>query len=223
MKGQTIVALQKETHAIVPISAVTLTGERCGCICHDCKTELEAVINTSRKKHFRHHSKKDCNPSPESELHLLAKKIILDHRKMNIPVLGWCEYTDPVCETFYNDLIPDATVQMNGQPLYIEVVVSNPISEGKYYKYKADNLRVLVIDLQAQDPLLSYEQLEKLILAETENKEMLGYFSGLSVMPKTDASGSDLFWALLGIGAAAIIHHQLTKKKPARRIYRRYY
>ena len=196
MKKRTIVGIRKETNEIVPIGSVADgdVGLRCHCICHDCKGMLEAVINTKRTKHFRHYTKKNCNPTPETELHSLAKNIILNHTEMDIPGKGVVHYSSPVCEIWHNDLIPDATIQINGEPLYIEIVVTNPINPEKYQRYKFENAPVLVIDLKEQDRNLDYDQLKKLVLQESNKRRMLVYhFSVPTIKPKKKNN----WWLLL--------------------------
>lgn len=175
MKGQIIVGVQRQTEEIIPIGMVRLTGLKCDCICYECKGALEAVLNTTRRKHFRHSNRGNCNPTPETELHLLAKKIILDHTRINIPNKGMTTYVDPVTEVWCKDVVPDATVIIGGLPFHIEIVVTNPINTEKYLKYKSDRSPVLIITLSEVDRELDYEALTELVLNDPANRYMLSY------------------------------------------------
>src|SRR5438067_1886234 len=104
MIGQPIVSIHKETNVITPISRVQETGLKCNCVCYECGNPLEAVLNTTYKKHFRHSNKSNCSPSPETQLHLLAKEIILNNNQIYIPEMGVVSYYNPVCEVRFSDL-----------------------------------------------------------------------------------------------------------------------
>lgn len=186
MRGQIIVGIQRQTEEIIPIGTVRLTGLKCDCICYECKGTLEAVLNTTRRKHFRHSNRANCNPTPETELHLLAKKIILDHNRINIADKGMVTYIDPVTEVWYNDVIPDATITIDGMPLYIEIVVTNPINSEKYLKYKSDLSPVLVITLSEVDRDLDYEALTELVLNDPANRYMLFYPDQMKMIKKVE-------------------------------------
>lgn len=220
MKGQVIVGVHRQTELIMPIDMVILTGLKCDCICFDCKGVLEAVLNTSRKKHFRHSNRGNCNPTPETELHLLAKKIILDHEQLFIPGKGMVVYTDPKTEVWCNNLVPDATVYVEGVPLYIEIVVTNPISTEKYLKYKADRSSVLVINLSKEDKELDYGALVELVIHQHTNRYMLSY-AERPVKKIEDDNFSWLPWGLLA-GLAIWLFKTSSTKKPRYRKYRKF-
>lgn len=215
MNVQPIVGIERDTSEIVPISKVTQTGLKCNCVCYNCSGRLEAVLNTVRRKHFRHSNKGNCNPMPETELHLLAKQIILDNNRIHVPYLGMLDYCDPVAEVGYNDLIPDATITIDGHPFYIEVVVTNPIDVLKFAKYKADHAKVMVIDLEEEDRDLEYEALADIVLKKSSNKYMLDYDEHPRIVPDSE-DGSGLGWILAGI-AAVLLLLNLGKKKPVKR------
>jgi len=177
MTRQTVVGINKDTHEIVPIGKVEHTGLKCNCVCYNCENVLEAVLNTPTptRPYFRHSNKSNCNPSPETELHLLAKTIILNNSRIYIPERGWTDYCNPVCEVRYNELIPDATIQIDGFSYYIEVVVTNGINKQKREQYQQNNSPVLVIDFKEEDRDLEYAVLEYLVLEEPSNRHVLAY------------------------------------------------
>lgn len=129
-------------------------------------------------------------------LHLLAKKIILDNKQIYVPDRGMVDYTDAVSEIWYDDLIPDATVIIDGLPFHIEIVVTNPISSAKYQKYKSDHIRVLIINLSKEDRDLDYSVLEQLVLYEPTNRYVLSY-AEYPIKKKQENSSLWLPWAIL--------------------------
>jgi len=215
MNAQPIVGIDIETGEIVPIFKVTHTGLKCNCVCYSCNGRLEAVLNTVRRKHFRHSNKGNCNPMPETELHLLAKQIILDNSSIYVPYRGMLDYTNPVAEVGYNDLIPDATITIDGQPFYIEVVVTSPNDVLKYAKYRGDRARVMVIDLEEENRDLEYEALTDIVLKNSSNKSILDYNDDYRVVPASQ-DGIGLGWVLAGV-AGVLLWLRFGKKKAIKR------
>ena len=215
MNAQPIVGIDRDTGEIVPILKAPYTGLKCNCNCFNCGGRLEAVLNTTRKKYFRHYNRPDCNPMPETELHLLAKQIILTNDQIYVPFRGIVDYVAPMAEVKINEQVPDATVTIDGLPLYIEVVVTHGIDHIKFYRYKADNARVLVINLEEEDRELDYESLKEIVLGDSPNKEMLDYGDkrNLNMGGPSAESDNGLVW-LIGIGAAvAFIRWKFFGKK----------
>ena len=219
MNVQPVVGIERGTGEIVPIFKVTQTGLKCNCVCYSCNGRLEAVLNTVRRKHFRHSNRENCNPMPETELHLLAKQIILGNDHIYVPYRGMLNYCDPVAEVGYNELIPDATITIDGQPFYIEVIVTNPIDVLKFAKYRTDLARVMVIDLEEEDRDLEYEVLVDIVLKSSSNKYMLDYGENHRILAGSEGS-SGLGWILAGI-AGFLLWLTFGKKKPVKRYQRK--
>ena len=109
------------------VGQATHTGLKCGCGCYYCDQPLEAVPNTCYTKHFRHSNKSNCNPTSESELHLSAQVIIEQNNSIFLPGKGTVSYSDTRVEVRGDDLVPDAIITVNGEQVYIEIVVTSPI------------------------------------------------------------------------------------------------
>ena len=172
MKGNPIAAILKDTNTLISIEQVTQTGLKCNCVCYDCREPLEAVLNTPYRKHFRHHNSSNCNPTPESWLHLMAKVILLQNNRIMIPGKGMVNYSNPVAEVHCNDVVPDATLTIDGKPLYVEIVVTNPLSAVKIEKYRMQNAWVLVIRLEE---MIDEETLKYLVLEDDDVRHLLTY------------------------------------------------
>ena len=170
-----IVGIHRETNSIVPITKVTEKRLNCNCNCYVCKNPLIAVLETEKRIHFKHHTKSNCRPSPETELHLLAKYFILNNNQIFLPGEGLISYSNPVAELRLDDLIPDAAIECNGRKIFIEIIVTNPIDHIKYLKYKDKNSTVLTIDLSEEDRDLDEDDLKCIVLEEEANKKLLLY------------------------------------------------
>jgi hypothetical protein len=198
MRGKPIVAVYKETGKLIPIDHVKDTGLKCGCICYDCDGVLEAVLNTERRKHFRHSNKTNCNPTPESQLHLLAKVIIGQNNRILLPVEGMVDYSDPVIEVRCGDMVPDAIIRVDGELVYVEIVVTNPIHPLKAEKYRLQQAKVLVIRLTEEDRDLDFETLKHVVLEDAGVRELLSYTNA------EQESNESSIWVASVIGVVGI-------------------
>ena len=61
-------------------------GKKCNCICPYCKRKLIANMGKVKRHYFSHYQL-ECDPykAYESALHLLAKEILLEHRRIRVP------------------------------------------------------------------------------------------------------------------------------------------
>ncbi|MGX8679621.1 MAG: competence protein CoiA family protein [Sphaerochaetaceae bacterium] len=62
-------------------------GLSCGCICPACHEKLIARKGKVRSYHFAHQSDSNCNAGYQTSLHLLAKEIISEDKKVFIPAV----------------------------------------------------------------------------------------------------------------------------------------
>jgi hypothetical protein len=197
--GRSVIGIHCKSFAIVPIGIVTDVGLKCNCICHDCKEPLEAVLNGPTRPYFRHSNRSNCNPTPESVLHLMAKRVFLENDRLLIPGLGSVNYTEPKCEVFYDRLKPDVILLIQGAPFFVEIVVTNAISVQKRDVYQATGARVLVIDLRDFDRETDFGELENLVLNEPLIRSMLTYQNAVKSDKGASGNGFMLFGALIGI------------------------
>ena len=67
-------------------------GLACNCLCPYCKTQLIAKKGDERVRHFAHYKVVDCNRGGETALHLMAKSIVEQTRKVYVPLVPKTEY-----------------------------------------------------------------------------------------------------------------------------------
>lgn len=67
-------------------------GLACNCLCPHCKTQLIAKKGSKNVKHFAHYKLADCNHGTETALHLMAKNILGQTRKIFVPYVPKTEY-----------------------------------------------------------------------------------------------------------------------------------
>lgn len=170
---------------IVHISEIpeSQRGLKCGCVCPVCNEPLQARIGTKRIKHFAHSS--NCPTAAETALHMMAKDIILNNRRIRLPHVEFAyeiikpskyfKYTHSEAEVAIKDIKPDVMISDGKNTLYIEIVVTHDVDDDKYEKIKALNISVLKIDLEeyyyTSLQEATYEHLEKQIIHQKNNKE----------------------------------------------------
>lgn len=62
-------------------------GLACNCICPECRQPLIAKKGSERIPHFAHSALGHCAGGAETALHLAAKQIVVDHRRLNLPAI----------------------------------------------------------------------------------------------------------------------------------------
>lgn len=142
-------------------------GAACGCICFGCKKQLIAKNGGDPSKvahHFAHRAEDlvfDCVSAGETALHIRAKEIIAQHRRVTLPagsIRGIdneqievspqrsVALTDVRLEAIAGELIPDVTATMpDGRRIFIEIANTHPCSPEKIMKLDAMGVDVLEI------------------------------------------------------------------------------
>jgi len=63
------------------------SGKACGCICPACEATLIANQGKQKRAYFSHFRTESCAGGYETAVHLMAKQVILDERRLRIPPL----------------------------------------------------------------------------------------------------------------------------------------
>lgn len=126
-------------------------GKNCGCICAECKGELEAKNNgKKRAHHFAHADGSNNIACSQTALHLLAKKIIAEEKLVSALNNGQLEFVKvPYVEEEKDlgDIRPDLYAEYNGKPIAIEIFVTHAVGDEKYEKIQSKGLTTFEIDL----------------------------------------------------------------------------
>lgn len=167
-------------------------GLACNSFCKKCKGVLIAKKGKVNVHHFAHYKVDDCGWTGESEIHLMAKKIIANSAHIKLPKLYWSRNPDVEIfkddttikidsvklETKLDDIIPDILIQSGRKKLLIEIVVSNGISKEKLKKIRKIGIATLKIDarkivnklFKKGDYFLRDTSFENFLINETEFK-----------------------------------------------------
>lgn len=176
-------------------------GLKCNCRCTGCGMRLQARIgNGKRQPHFAHNNEAcDIVVAHQSALHILAKEIIQEEKKIGLPALkvnfdeisknnmksGYYKLPDEmiyksaqtvaceqvVLEKKISDIVPDIIVKIGERYCLIEIAVTHFVDETKTEKIKKLGLPVIEIDLSMLSGVeLSRDNVKKILLEESDLK-----------------------------------------------------
>ncbi|MDE3783405.1 hypothetical protein I7G00_04945 [Sinorhizobium meliloti] len=165
-KGMILVAEDVVDGSLRHISEVA-NGAGCGCRCFGCKRPVVAKNGGDPLRmayHFAHRPEDmvyDCTTAGETALHVRAKEIIAQHRRVTLPptsTLGLdgkpievtpersIDLTNVQLETAAGELIPDITATMpDGRRIFIEIANTHPCPPEKIEKLGFMGVEVLEI------------------------------------------------------------------------------
>lgn len=149
-----------------------LNGKPCGCICPSCKSPLVAKNNLKNQKilHFAHAPGENCIHGRESAVHLAAKQLIEEHRKLYIPdhivrvcvvdemevehspqktliPAGLIDFSRVRLEQNVSDFRPDlVATTVNGNDLLVEIAVTSFVNNIKQKKIESNGTAAIEID-----------------------------------------------------------------------------
>lgn len=158
-------------------------GKACGCSCPGCGAPLSAKAQASRRKrpHFAHLVNTGCVTGRETGIHLRAKQLIADRRRLLLPAWEgespampnppvaqandgrWlrgrrvdmpgrqADLRDVRIEARFGDYTPDVVATDEAGLLLIEIRVTHAVDDRKTERVYADGHRMVEIDLSRLD------------------------------------------------------------------------
>ncbi|MCQ0110303.1 competence protein CoiA family protein [Zhouia amylolytica] len=173
---------------IIHISEVE-KGLQSGCICPSCKVPLIARKGDNNIHHFAHHNEPSCEKGYETAIHLAAKKIVKENRKIIIPSLK--EFISVpmgskyIClveeqeigfdvveeEKSVGPFIPDLIALKGKKQLFIEIAVTHFIDDVKKEKIIEYGVSTIEVDLSDLKEGFSLDELRDIVLIDTSNKK----------------------------------------------------
>lgn len=172
-------------------------GEACGCTCPECRSKLIAKNKGQHNQHhFAHVGGSDCVGAVESALHLMAKEILSEGKKIMLPryplqVGGVRLFKSIEVESYDKELSlrPDCVGDTAGQKLWVEFKRSHEVDTDKAAKIKSAKIECVEIDINKcpLDPLKMKEFLEE----SSENRQWI-YFKGQESLKSEHTSYSHI-------------------------------
>lgn len=212
MKAKITIAKSPD-YKVKHVSEVS-NGLKCNCFCIQCGQPLVAANNGQiQEHHFRHHTDTKCDGAPETALHLLAKRIVIESPQILIEKGKYFAYHSSRVEETIQDIKPDVQIfGEHGSVWLVEIAVTNPVDNLKLNKLKSKSLNCLEIRLTDVDRNINIENLKELILNDVKIRKILtrGQPNGATI----NRSKSSTSWVLWLIG---IVLALLLRKKRRRR------
>jgi hypothetical protein len=198
MIGKFIISLEDHMHTQYALLDKKLVfvddvknGIDCDCVCSYCGEALIAK-NGGKKRihHFSHKSGTECAHGYETSLHLLAKKIIEQDHKLQVPeaTLKYpdtnfslkllddkeMEFSSVSLESKHGSVIPDITCFLDNRPvLFVEIKVTHGVDEEKLSKLREHSVPTLEIDLSDIDRVITEDELRLIIRSISEYKKWI--------------------------------------------------
>lgn len=174
------------------------SGLACGCICPECRAPLIAKKGVKVVWHFAHEGEA-CDNGLETAIHLMAKQILADERRVSLPAVEVVvsafdayrqekklsrriapptivEYRDVRLEVSRDNRRPDA-VGVGGsatQEHFIEVFVRHAVDDVKAAEFKSRDVVCFEICLKDIQGTLSVDELRR---AVTESPDRIRWIS----------------------------------------------
>jgi len=176
-------------------------GLRCKCVCPGCGAPLIANLGRIKQRYFSHKGEAcDIAAAQQTALHMLAKEIIEDSKKLLFPgvFIEKDDYTDDIedyrvqtripqtieyrkaaivkCDSVslekrISNIVPDIMVTAKGRGCLIEVAVTHFVDEEKEQKIKKIGLPLFEIDLSdLYNSEFSRKELAEAVLYNPSNR-----------------------------------------------------
>ena len=170
---------------------LVLRGLQCECTCPCCGCAMVARKGDVRRHHFAHHSEqpRECYFAFETELHILAKVLIEQEKRICLPVSfskagenQSCEIfpvTNVRIEKFHLGRKPDLIVDIDGYDYVIEIAVTHFCDPAKVMEYRRKSINAAEFDLST---LRGEDDLEA-ALKEALFTDCTNYAYWLSLLP----------------------------------------
>lgn len=156
-----------------------LNGDKCNCFCPNpnCNQPLIAK-NDGRYKihHFAHKPGVECQHCCESALHIMAKNIIAESKKVYLPKQGkFSGYVWPFDSSeqevpIGNDIKADVILTKGTHRLNVEVRVTHEVDYEKAYKIYNNDISTIEIDLSKLVNNFDEEKIKDVLLSGKKTK-----------------------------------------------------
>ncbi|HPM31312.1 MAG TPA: hypothetical protein PLJ60_13335 [Chryseolinea sp.] len=152
-------------------------GAKCGCICVECNSPLEALQGDKNDWSFRHQSNTICKGGPMTALHILAQELLCGDKTVKtkrgeVPYLNATKEWPIPRSRFKADL---AGIKADGFQFLIEIFVTHKLKdEDEKVKFIQENkLHSIEIDLSRVDPEIGRDDLLKLLLTDMAKQTII--------------------------------------------------
>lgn len=150
-------------------------GNKCDCICVECKQPLEACQGLVNSWYFRHVTKTNCKGGPMTALHLLAQHLLKGNQEINT-ANGIVQYKGGLIEFnipttgFRADI---AGIKDDDYDFIIEILVTHSLDLSKTTFLKNSKIHSIEIDLRDVDPNIRSNELLDILLNDVSKQRVI--------------------------------------------------
>lgn len=183
--------IDKSTNELRNIDDVQ-SGLDCNCVCPKCGSALEAHKGKVYRHHFQHHSVIECKGAFESQLHILSKAIIEEHKAIMLPDYNgvYCSFlhkqqsfSEVIQESIQGDLQPDCLCKYldehgNEQILWVEILYTHAVDDDKAQKIRDRQIACVEIDVSQlfkDAEIIDKDVLSDFLLNNHENRKWINH------------------------------------------------
>lgn len=158
------------------------SGLKCNCVCPECASRLVARKGQKVSHHFAHYKSADCNHGTETALHIMAKNIISQKKRLFVPRTPKSIYMDDsigrIVEFEYAEvekqlsdtLRSDVLLSIDNRFLNVEIKVTHEVDVHKRIELFNFGIPTIEIDLSSTRSNFNADLIEKVILKGTFTK-----------------------------------------------------
>ena len=164
-------------------------GKKCNCKCPSCGVSLIAKQGAKTVHHFAHFNGSQCKYAVETALHLMAKEILFEEKKIMLPPVRVrvsrhaaeleifkkqiVEFDKVTLENKIDNIVPDIIIKKEGETLLVEIAVTHFIDDQKKKKIEEMNYSTLEIDLSNFKGQFDKSMLRKILIEEDKQKKWI--------------------------------------------------
>lgn len=164
-------------------------GLKCNCICPFCSSSLVARKGDKTSHHFVHKNNMECSESTDVAFHMAARDFFRKNKKIVLPPVHFNinqnskplklrdteEFIidDVTLENKLEDKIPEVILYIKEHQLLVLVTVTGNIDKVKAKRIFKLGIPTIGINLSKINKNTSLDELEKIIIYDTDNKEWL--------------------------------------------------
>ncbi len=129
-------------------------GQDCDCTCIVCGAPLSAKQGQRNAHHFAHIAQCNCHWSGETELHLLAKEVLLTDKRLSFTWLSLdnspynidLHFSDVQQEVKFGSIRPDIIgITTDGERVVVEICVTHPCDDSKIVEFRRQAQNVIEV------------------------------------------------------------------------------
>lgn len=157
-KGPMTVLMTRAFDALGTIADIkdVASGKACNCICIGCLGPVWAKKGPVKTHHFAHEPShlhtRECDWHPETEIHILAKEVLAEDKKLLLPIgtitprYAEITFEHVLCEFPEGRRIPDVIGFVDGEKILLEIAVTHFCDKAKVVDLKRSNSTCLELD-----------------------------------------------------------------------------